>query len=82
VPLWDIIDDHWDRHLYFPLHAIHAIGYFLNLTYFYDKTGFNEDGEVHRGLMTCIKRYFPNQKSKIVPLPNYKISACKIVCLY
>ena len=68
MPLWDIIDERWDRQLQSPLPAT---GYFLNPTYFYDKTGFNEDGEVHRGLMTCIKRYFPNQESKIVPLPNY-----------
>eukprot|EP00253_Pinus_taeda_P021945 PITA_21945 len=57
MPLWDIIDSHWDRKLHSPLHATK---YFLNPEYFYDKRKFNEDGEVHRGLMTCTERCFPD----------------------
>lgn len=59
MPLWDIIDAHWDRKLHSPLHATR---YFLNPYYFYDKSKFNEDGKVHRGLMTCMERSFPNPK--------------------
>ena len=57
MPLWDIIDARWDRQLHSPLHAA---GYFLNPQYFYDKNKFNEDGEVGRGLMTCMERCFPD----------------------
>jgi len=59
MPLWDIIDAHWDRNCIPPLHATR---YFLNPYYFYDKSKFNEDGKVHRGLMTCMERSFPNPK--------------------
>ena len=64
MPLWDIIDARWDRQLHSPLHAA---GYFLNPQYFYDKSKFNEDGEVGRGLMTCVERCFPDpeQQSRV-----------------
>ena len=58
MPLWDIINERWDKQVHSPLHAA---GYFLNPTYFYDKTKFSEDGEVGRGLMTCIERMNPDQ---------------------
>eukprot|EP00253_Pinus_taeda_P033588 PITA_33588 len=57
MPLWDIIDARWDRKLHSPLHVAR---YFLNPQYFYDKRKLNEDGEVRRGLMTCMERCFPN----------------------
>jgi len=57
--LWDIIDARWDRKLHSPLHVAR---YFLNPQYFYDKIKFNEDGEVRKGLMTCMERCFPNPK--------------------
>ena len=57
MSLWDIIDAHWDRKFNSPLHVAR---YFLNPYYFYDKRKFNEDGEVHRGLMTCMERCFPD----------------------
>ena len=44
--LWGIIDARWDRQMNSPLHAT---GYFLNPTYFYDKNGFSEDREVGEG---------------------------------
>eukprot|EP00253_Pinus_taeda_P004109 PITA_04109 len=64
MPLWDIIDARWDRQLHSPLHAA---GYFLNPQYFYDKSKFNEDGEVGRELMTCVERCFPDpeQQSRV-----------------
>ena len=72
MPLWDIIDEWWDRQLLSPLHAA---GYFLNPTYFYDKTKFSEDGEVGRGLMTCIERMNAHQEvqSRIIfQLQDYR----------
>eukprot|EP00253_Pinus_taeda_P032254 PITA_32254 len=59
MPLWDIIDACWDRQLNSPLHAA---GYFLNPQYFYDKSKFNDDGEVGKGLMACMERCFPDPK--------------------
>jgi len=73
MPLWDIIDERWDRQLHSPLHAA---GYFFNPAYFYDKTKFSEDGEVGRGLMTCIERMNPNpevQTRIIAQLQDYRI---------
>eukprot|EP00253_Pinus_taeda_P013226 PITA_13226 len=72
TPLWDIIDARWDRQLHSPLHAA---GYFLNPQYFYDKSKFNEDGEVGRELMTCVERCFPDpeQQSRVVSqLQDYR----------
>ena len=57
MTLWDIIDARWDRQLHSPLHAAR---YFLDPQYFYYKSKFNEDGEVGRGLMTCMERCFPD----------------------
>lgn len=64
IALWDIIDAHWDRQLHSPLHVA---GYFLNPQYFYDKSKFNEDGEVGKGLMTYVERCFPDpeQQSRV-----------------
>ena len=76
---WDIIDARWDRQLHSPLHAA---GYFLNPQYFYDKSKFNEDGEVGRGLMTCIERCSldPEIQSRVFSqLQDY---ANQIICLY
>ena len=55
--LWDIIDACLDR----KLRSTFNVGrYFLNPQCFYDKRKFNEDGEVHRGLMTCTEMCFPD----------------------
>ena len=72
MPLWDIIDARWDRQLHSPLHAA---GYFLNPQYFYDKARFNEDGEVGKGLMTCLERCFSDQEVQsrvIAQLQDYR----------
>jgi len=72
MPLWDIIDARWDRQLHSPLHAA---GYFLNPAYFYDKTKFSEDGEVGRGLMTCIEKMHSDpeiQNRIITQLQDYR----------
>ncbi|XP_024015530.1 uncharacterized protein LOC112088989 [Eutrema salsugineum] len=50
MPLWDVIDDVWNRHLHSPLHAA---GYFLNPTTFYS-TDFLLDSEVATGLISSL----------------------------
>eukprot|EP00253_Pinus_taeda_P015102 PITA_15102 len=75
MPLLDIIDACWDRKLHSPLHVAR---YFLNPQYFYDKSKFNEDGEVGRGLMTCMERCFrdPNFQSRVFSqLQDYRVTA-------
>ena len=52
LPLWNIIDERWDKQLHRPLHAA---GYFLNPQMHY-RPGFKADLEVKRGLMECITR--------------------------
>jgi len=49
-PLWDVIDDVWNKHLHNPLHAA---GYFLNPTAFYS-TNFHLDIEVVTGLISSL----------------------------
>ncbi|KAG7577018.1 hypothetical protein ISN45_Aa03g013410 [Arabidopsis thaliana x Arabidopsis arenosa] len=49
-PLWDVIDDVWNKHLHNPLHAA---GYFLNPTAFYS-TDFHLDLEVATGLISSL----------------------------
>eukprot|EP00253_Pinus_taeda_P004553 PITA_04553 len=73
MPLWDIIDARWDRQLRSPLHVV---GYFLNPQYCYDKSKFNEDGDVGRGLITCMERYFPDldfQSRVFSQLQDYRV---------
>ena len=73
MPLWDIIDERWDRQLHSPLHVD---GYFFNPTYFYYNTRFSEDGEVGQALMTCIKRMNPDREVQnhiIAQLQDYRI---------
>ncbi|XP_009135274.1 uncharacterized protein LOC103859489 [Brassica rapa] len=49
-PLWDVIDDVWNKHLHSPLHAA---GYFLNpVTYYSDD--FHLDSEVAAGLCSSL----------------------------
>ncbi|XP_024015260.1 uncharacterized protein LOC112088936 [Eutrema salsugineum] len=50
MPVWDVIDDVWNRHLHSPLHAA---GYFLNPTTFY-ATDFSLDSEVATGLISSL----------------------------
>ncbi|KFK38639.1 hypothetical protein AALP_AA3G140700 [Arabis alpina] len=49
-PLWDVIDDVWNKHLHIPLHAA---GYFLNPASFYS-TAFHLDPEVATGLTSSV----------------------------
>lgn len=51
-PLWDIIDERWDRQLHRPLHAA---GYYLNPQLHYG-VDFKADFEVKRGLYDCLER--------------------------
>ncbi|XP_018489865.1 uncharacterized protein LOC108860493 [Raphanus sativus] len=49
-PLWDVIDDVWNKHLHSPLHAA---GYFLNPATFYSDD-FHLDSEVASGLCASL----------------------------
>ncbi|KAK2431194.1 hypothetical protein QL285_029453 [Trifolium repens] len=51
-PLWDIIDDRWDKQMHRPLHAA---GYYLNPKLHYG-ADFKADFEVKRGLYDCLER--------------------------
>lgn len=52
LPFLKLIDNKWSNQLHKP---IHAIGYYLNLKYFYDPS-FVEDDEVLTRLYLCLKR--------------------------
>ncbi|KAK4253734.1 hypothetical protein QN277_010373 [Acacia crassicarpa] len=52
LPLWDVIDDRWDKQLHRPLHAA---GYYLNPQLHY-KSSFKVDIKVKRGLYDCMDR--------------------------
>ncbi|GAU49016.1 hypothetical protein TSUD_285020 [Trifolium subterraneum] len=63
VPLWEIIDERWDKQLHSPLHAA---GYFLNPQIHY-RPGFRDDIKVKDGLHHCIARMVadPEERAKI-----------------
>lgn len=52
IPIWNIIDDRWDRQLHRPLHAA---GLFLNPIFRY-VPGFIIDKEVTDGMYACLNR--------------------------
>ena len=56
MPLWDIIDERWDKLLHSPLHAA---AYFLNPQFHYSPS-FKADREVIRGLYDCLDRMVGN----------------------
>ncbi|CAN6926206.1 unnamed protein product [Brassica oleracea] len=49
-PVWDVIDDVWNKHLHSPLHVT---GYFLNPAAFYS-TDFSSDPEVTTGFVSSL----------------------------
>ncbi|KAG2317912.1 hypothetical protein Bca52824_021034 [Brassica carinata] len=49
-PVWDVIDDIWNKYLHSPLHVT---GYFLNPAAFYS-TDFNSDPEVTTGFVSSL----------------------------
>ena len=51
-PIWNIIDDRWDKMLHRPLHVA---AYYLNPQLHY-APGFKDDIEVKNGLMVCITK--------------------------
>ncbi|RDX71444.1 hypothetical protein CR513_49209, partial [Mucuna pruriens] len=63
LPLWNIIDERWDKQHHRPLHAA---GYFLNPELHY-RPGFKADLEVKRGLFYCLTRMVkdPNKQNLI-----------------
>ncbi|KAK7380750.1 hypothetical protein VNO78_33267 [Psophocarpus tetragonolobus] len=52
IPIWEIIDERWDRRLHRPLHIA---GYYLNPMLHYNPE-FKADFEVKRGLYECLER--------------------------
>lgn len=70
-PLWDIIDERWDKQLHRPLHAA---AYYLNPQFHYSPD-FKADIEVYHGLYECLQRMVTDedQSSKIdVQLEDFK----------
>ncbi|XP_058727425.1 uncharacterized protein LOC131598872 [Vicia villosa] len=64
MPLWEIIDERWDKQLHNPLYAA---GYFLNQQFHYSY-GFREDNlMIESGLHHCITRMVtdPEERAKI-----------------
>lgn len=60
MPVWEIIDEIWDKHLHSPLHAA---GYYLNPSLFYS-SDFYSDPEVSFGLLCCIVRMVQDQSTQ------------------
>ncbi|XP_022156081.1 uncharacterized protein LOC111023053 [Momordica charantia] len=57
-PIWEIVDKRWDCQLHRPLHAA---GYYLNPSLFYDnKERIMQDPEVMDGLIKVIERLIPS----------------------
>ncbi|XP_061365791.1 uncharacterized protein LOC133309070 [Gastrolobium bilobum] len=52
MPLWDVIDERWDKQLCRPLHVA---GYYLNPQLHYSP-GFKANFEVQRGFYDCLQR--------------------------
>nr|KYP55512.1 hypothetical protein KK1_001724 [Cajanus cajan] len=52
IPLWEIIDQRWDKQLHRPLHAA---GYYLNPILHY-APNFKVDWEVKRGFIDCMEK--------------------------
>ncbi|KAL4201522.1 hypothetical protein AMTRI_Chr02g216550 [Amborella trichopoda] len=63
APIWEIIDDKWDRQLHRPLHAA---GYYLNPKFFYAATDIESKG-VMDGFNECLEKLVldPNIQDKI-----------------
>ncbi|XP_020203984.2 uncharacterized protein LOC109789440 [Cajanus cajan] len=63
-PVWNIIDERWDKQLHRPLHAA---AYYLNPHFHYDPNFRDDDVEVKQGLYNCMTRLVSdlNERSKI-----------------
>ncbi|KAL4181698.1 hypothetical protein AMTRI_Chr12g272390 [Amborella trichopoda] len=59
APIWEIIDDKWNRQLHRPLHAA---GYYLNPKFFYADADIESKGAIMDGFNECLE--------KLVPDPN------------
>ena len=64
--IFNIIDKRWEIELHRPLHAV---GYFLNPKFFYDKLEIEHDAEIMSDLYKCILRLTrdPTSKKKLWP---------------
>jgi hypothetical protein len=59
--IWRVIDDQWNNTLHRP---IHAVGIYLNLTFFYSR-GFRFDAEVMDGFLTCVQRMVLSPQERV-----------------
>ncbi|KAL4201583.1 hypothetical protein AMTRI_Chr02g216860 [Amborella trichopoda] len=75
APIWEIIDDKWDRQLHRPLHAA---GYSLNPKFFYADADIESKGVIMDGFNECLEKLVPDpniqHKISIEELISYKCS--------
>ncbi|XP_020518380.1 uncharacterized protein LOC110006618 [Amborella trichopoda] len=75
APIWEIIDDKWDRQLHRPLHAA---GYYLNPKIFYADADIESKGVIMDGFNECLEKLVPDpniqDKISIEELILYKCS--------
>ena len=79
MPLWNIIDERWDKQLH---RSLHAANYFLNPQMYYCP-GFKADLEVKQGLMECITRMVEDEDEQIlfdVQIDDFKKRAKSFGC--
>ena len=70
MPLWNIIDERWDRQLHSPLYVV---GYFFNPAYFYEKIlrpDLMRMGRSVEGLCHAFKGVSLIKTVKFVSFPN------------
>ena len=58
LPIWQIIDSKWDKHLHSPLHVVGA--YLYPRLFYHSNPNIQRDEEVMRGVMICIEKMFPD----------------------
>ncbi|XP_059063100.1 uncharacterized protein LOC131079406 isoform X2 [Cryptomeria japonica] len=71
-PIWEIVDRRWNNQLHQP---IHAVGYFLNPRFRFGGSYLDPNGEVMKGLGTCIERMVPDVEGReliVSELQNYE----------
>ncbi|KAL4183226.1 hypothetical protein AMTRI_Chr11g97150 [Amborella trichopoda] len=75
APIWEIIDDKWNRQLHRPLHAA---GYYLNPKFFYADADIESKGVIMDGFNECLEKLVPDpnvqDKISIEELISYKCS--------
>nr|KYP38381.1 hypothetical protein KK1_040364 [Cajanus cajan] len=64
-PVWNIIDERWDKQLHRPLHAA---AYYLNPHFHYDPNFRDDDVEVKQGLYNCMTRLLKKFAIRVLSL--------------